>query len=260
MTFSRLPLGAVFFVSLLPLFACSGGTVQALATKDGGGGGSGAGADTGDGGQGGGSCTTPTSLAGTWDIVGEISGQSSVSGTLVISQNTFTVQFGDSMLVYTTPAGPTTWSDDNGQVNLTTVESGTPVGINFGALPFTLGDSWSFSNGDANCAGSLFATSWTSSCSGADEIPEPLPESLDGDFSGQKTSAATSIFGELGGTWTFAANGETSGCQATVSGNSVSIQCDEDSEDLAGTAQATFCDGVITGTTSTGVQFSARLR
>jgi hypothetical protein len=269
---TRITLRSALVLSCTPfLFQCSGKVVNALSSPDAGadtGRDTGGGPETGDGPESGGapekdggigpvsSCSTVTSLVGTWDLLGAAPGSPSESGLLVLQNDFFSIQIGGSALTYTGANQPIVWVDpNNGQVSIAATR--TPGSFGLGVIPLALGGTWSFENQGSEASASLLPGSFTATCNGTSDLPSPLPNSIDGTASANKTTSLTSVFGDLSGQWNLTTASDT--CIATITGNTMSVTCSGD-DTLDGTVQATFCNGVVSGSTSSGVAFTGRLQ
>ena len=64
------------------------------------------------------------------------------------------------------------------------------------------------------------------------------------------------MFGDLGGTWSLTDDGGYS-CTFTLQGSTISASCGSKGGSTGGLT-LTFADGVVSGTTDSGAEFSAR--
>jgi hypothetical protein len=249
------PLASFTAVALATVsFACSG-QLDLGNHPDGGssgGGSSSGGVALGDGG----SCSgTPTDLHGTWDLIGAAPGGTPATGVLVLGDNSFSIAFGSTSLTFTGPSNPVVWTDSyHGSVTIHATQVGSAVDT--GLLPLNLGGGWTFTTGTSpGCNASLSTGTFNATCTdGYFDLPEPLPSNLTGTMNATKTSSLPSIFGALGGVWTAAFVDGT--CTATISGNTVYIGCNESA--LSGSVQVSICQGIVSGSTSSGVAFTGR--
>ena len=111
--------------------------------------------------------------------------------------------------------------------------------------------------GGGSCVGSLRADAATGGCTHAGASPYPMP-SLNRQVHATRMQKLDSIFGELGGTWSIADDGAGS-CTVTFSGATLSASC-KNGTSSAGGITITFSDGVASGFSDGGVEFSARRR
>jgi hypothetical protein len=204
------------------------------------------------------SCTTPaTDLRGTWDLLGAANGSSPGNGTLVLGDNSFAIAFGTTSLSFSGASKPVLWTDSvHGEVSINANQ--TPSAVDLGVLPLNLGGAWTFASGTDGCNASLSATTFNAACTdGVQDLPEPLPDTLAGSANATKTASLPSIFGSLGGTWSVHFQPGT--CTASFSGNVITIDCSNESA-FRGSVQASFCNGLVTGSTGDGVAFTGRLQ
>jgi hypothetical protein len=208
----------------------------------------------------GGACATPTTIAGTWDVQGSQTNSTPTTATLVIdaSHFTFAVTRGDS-LTFTAQGNAMTliWQGDNGALPITTTH--TAAALQQGIIPLGLGGSWAFASQSSNCQATIGVPQFTAACTNVYDLPSPLPGELNGSITGQRTSTLSSVFGDLGGVWQMTA--DTAGVvgHATFSGNTLSVAW-SGAPWGSSTASVVFCDGIASGSTSAGVEFSAHLR
>jgi hypothetical protein len=230
--------------------------VAAAACGDGAGAGSDGGGGTGGSAGGGGSGNTglPSTLAGTWDLMGGAS--AGVQGTLTLSANQLKVQLGGGTFDLQVGATPSfTWTAHDAP---TFTVTHTPVDVDFGALAIGVGGDWMIGGpGGGSCVGSIRGDALTGGCAHAGSPPSPLP-SLNRQVHATRTQKLDSIFGELGGAWTISDNGAGS-CSAMISGATVSVSCKNGTAN-AGSITVTFSDGLASGFTDSGAEFSARRR
>jgi hypothetical protein len=290
---------AIPFLLVLPAVnACGGSAVNVLDTDGGSGGpgGPGSGADSG-GGPGGGpgkgvdaggpapdaglppvSCgsDTATSIQGTWDLV--TTGSSSDQGTLTIDANTFSFSADGSSLTLSVNGGSMTltWSDHRDelptdpprQVPIMATYVSSPLDV--GVIPLALGGQWNIASTTVSetCIASLSSTVFNASCSHVQNTPVGA---MDGTVIGQRTQAIPSIFGDLGGQWHLAGNGELGDpyeygshgggntADVTISANSF-VATVAGHGYLGGSVSAKVCDGKVSGLTSKGLEFAGQRR
>jgi hypothetical protein len=204
------------------------------------------------------SCTAPaTDLHGTWDLLGAANGSTPATGTLILGDDSLSIAFGTTSLSFNGTSSPVLWTDsEHGEVSITA--NRMPSTVDLGLLPLDLGGAWTFGNGADGCNASLSATTFNATCTGGVEgLPEPLPDTLAGSVNATKTASLPSVFGSLGGTWS--AQFQQGSCTASFSGNVITIDCN-DEETFHGSVQASFCNGLVSGSTSDGVAFTGRLQ
>jgi hypothetical protein len=210
------------------------------------------GVELGDGGP----CSgNPTDLRGTWDLIGAGPGETPATGVLVLGDNSLSVAFGATSLTFTGTNNPVVWTDDtHGTVTITASQVASSVDT--GVLPLNLGGAWTFTSGTSGCNAALSASSFNASCTdGVGGLPEPLPTDLTGTMNMTKTSSLPSIFGALGGVWSATFVDGT--CTATLGGNTISVDCANESA-FAGSVQLSICQGAVSGSTSHGIAFTGR--
>jgi hypothetical protein len=269
-------LGMTFFAGGLVLAAaCGGGTADL-----GGGGGSSSSSSSGnappgdggpnDPGASSGSGNLPPaepiaagSLAGIWDVTGAEPGSAPTTGTIEISATTFKVEFAPSSLTMIIQAGGsvvTAWEKDafNG-TDISTTHS--DIAFDTGALPLPIGGMWAFTSptaGDSTqCTGNLSPSAFNAGCNSSVSGRPGVVPSMRGSAIANKSTTLPSSFGDFGGKWEF--TGDASGCAATFEQNTVSWKCPK-SGGFGGSVEITFTATTASGTSSTGVQFSALKR
>jgi hypothetical protein len=104
------------------------------------------------------------------------------------------------------------------------------------------------------CEGDLGAGAFSGSCEGARFRRFGANEN--GSLSARRTAPATSIFGELGGTWT-AETAAGAKCSAVFEGNVVTVACDGGERNFDGSMTLTFSNDLVSGSTSRGVEIAA---
>jgi hypothetical protein len=203
-------------------------------------------------------CAAPKTLAGTWDVQGSRSNAAQTSATVVIdgSHFTFAVTGGDS-LSFSEQAGTLslTWQDEYETLPIATTQ--TSAALSEGIIPLGIGGAWTFTSHSSGCTANIAPSQLGATCSGVEDLPAPLPYRLEGTATGQRTATASSVFGDLGGVWHITA-GSAAG-DATFRGNTFSVVWSGDPWG-DGNVSVVFCDGMASGTTSDGVEFSAHRR
>lgn len=245
--------GAWFGVVLFScvVLGCSSGST---GTTSGGTSGSSGGSSGGAGGK---------ALTGTWDLVATSNGKSQGTGTLTMSATSMDLTLGGTRLTYTVAGDSVTmvWQAEGSTDNLTVQR--TNAAFDTGALPLSLGGSWTVTEAAApgsQCAGTVGTDSLVH-CEKVD-LPTPFPNPRDGQaYSGKRTQTSTSVFGDLGGEWTFSASGQSQGCKATFAGSTVLLQCNTSGR-LDGSVNLTFSSDLtsVSGSTDHGIELSAKKR
>jgi hypothetical protein len=206
----------------------------------------GGGSNNGDGGGG-----LPSTLAGTWDL-----SASSGVGALTLSSSRLQVSMGGAVFDLQLGTAPSlAWTDASGALAIQTTQ--IPATVDFGVLPLGLGGDWTFAAKGASCAGSIRADSATGGCTNAGRPPSALP-SLNRHVTAHRTATSDSIFGALGGTWSISDDGAGS-CSANFVGATLTASCKSGSTKVGGIT-VTFSDGLASGSTDSGAEFSARRR
>jgi hypothetical protein len=241
----------IYVTMVVAAAACSSG---AGSDSDGGGGGGGGGAGGGAGGGGGGTTSLPSTLAGTWELSGSSAGH--VDGLLVLSSTSLHIAVNAITFELHAGGAPSLTYTNGSEMPALTV-SQTPVAVDYGALPITVGGDWMIGWSGGSCVGSLRADAATGGCTHAGAPPSGLP-GLNRQVHATRTSKLDSIFGELGGTWSIA-DGGSGTCTATFSGATLSASCKNGTSSTGGLT-ITFSDGVASGFTESGAEFSARRR
>ena len=204
---------------------------------------------SGSGGSGG-------ALAGKYDLTG--SSPSDKRGTMTLEASTFTIAMGDTTLAYRVSGNQITltWTERSRVSAITTTR--TPGALFLGDLPLNVGGSWTLA-GEADptqkCSASFAAASIDASCSNVSGVPSPLPH-INGMLTGGRKNPLASIFGDLGGEWTLSATGG-GGATAKFSGNTFSGSI-TGSGRADGSVTVTIANGIASGTTNKGIEFSAR--
>jgi hypothetical protein len=196
------------------------------------------------------------SISGTWDITASRVQGPPTNATLSIDASSFSFMVNGSSLTFREQGGTLslTWTDPRRTLPIVTTH--TSNGMYFGALPLDVSGSWSFRNGAAYCMESLNEQTGSALCAGVGDLPSPLPR-IDGSLTGQRVSTTTSIFGDLGGSWHLSADNGNGSCDATFSDNAITASC-AGASDQGGSVTVTFCEGVASGSTSTGIEFTAK--
>jgi hypothetical protein len=210
--------------------------------------------------QGGDGGTTPSGagLIGTWDLLATESNAAPQSGTLQLSPTKMIVSITGNVLAYETDganAMTLTWTTPRESHAITTQRTAAPLDL--GIVPLSLGGDWSFSEqGSTNtCSGSAHDGTIGAECVGSfGNLPVP---SIAGKLTATRTSALASSFGALGGVWSINTASGTQ-CEARFSGNELTNTCSNGA--LRGGLTLTFAAGVASGTTSGGIELSARRR
>jgi hypothetical protein len=233
-------LGPVAFVSSLALISgCSGKSVVG-------------------GGGAGGTGNSASPLAGDWEGIGTMLGRAPTSVRITVQPGIFKVMLStgetldaiassDDYLVAYTP------SFSSSSVFHATR---TGAGMDVGDLPISIGGNWALTNGRNGCQASLAPTSATGMCSFISGLPSWARVFQNGLANGTRTSTRTSIFGELGGTWSFTGSGGAQ-CTMVFDGSSAQATCASPAWAMPSSVHIDFNGATASGGTSAGVEFSA---
>lgn len=134
----------------------------------------------------------------------------------------------------------------------------TPSSLSLGDLPLDISGTWRFSDdpdlGDG-CNMTLGSGVLSVVCT---DVDRPLRGLTGGTYTASRESTGSSMFGDLGGTWTAARSGGEGRCTVIVEGDGVSVECTQANE-LTGTLVATVSGDSASGS-SDGFEFSAQRR
>jgi hypothetical protein len=205
-----------------------------------------------------------TNLAGTWDLIAAGPGRGLASGVLVLGRDTFSLTVAGTTLTYSLAGQQAVWNGGAGPHPVAI--QNTPGSVFAGSLPLSVGGLWIF---NGRCELAVAPGLVTGQCRavadsqvGGSDWPGSVPNPLTNrHYVATRTVALPSRFGDLGGQWQASADrGSAARCQATVSGNQVTFDC-HDAEDFNGVTRLTIGnDCMASGTSSSGLQLSARRR
>lgn len=201
-------------------------------------------------------------LAGIWDVTGAAPGSAPTTGTIEITPTRFALAFADTTLAFDTQGSAATLTYVSGDETHTTPEQHTPGALNTGTFPFPLGGTWTIASdtGKERCNLTFNTSTALGNCTEVNMPGRSVPDIAAGVYTGQRTRAASSIFGDLGGSWTFTSGEARGSCTATFEGAIVIFSCANAKRDLNGTVTARVDGNVVSGNLSSGVEFSARRR
>jgi hypothetical protein len=206
--------------------------------------------------------TTPAGagLTGTWDLVASRVGKPQETGTVELSAERLRVVMGQSELSYEA-SGPTlTWQIRASASPDAIAVQHTAAGFDSGDLALALGGTWSFTEGQSSCAGTVGDGSGSAQCKNA-RLPAIFPRPSDGaTYTATRTGTASSSFGAFGGTWSFVAASQTQGCTASFAGSTITLGCTRVSGSLDATVTITFNGSTLSGTTSAGTELAGTRR
>jgi hypothetical protein len=186
-----------------------------------------------------------TSLVGTWELAGAMGGPA--QGTLILTASHLTVNLGGDVFDLQVDGTPAlSWTDHNRPASISATHTGG--GVNLGILPLALGGDWTFTGASGGqCSASLQSASIIGSCAGAGYSPLLA---LNRHATATRIAKLDSVFGDLGGTWTVSDGGGS--CTITLQSATIMGSCG------GGGVSMTFGDGVVSGHTDSGGEFSAR--
>jgi hypothetical protein len=193
-----------------------------------------------------------TSTAGTWDLI-----DGPDTSVLTIDANTFTfVRDAHTLSLAIDPgSGAMTLSWTAKAVTTPINASRTAAVEDVGVIPLGLGGNWSFSSqtGPEQCTASLAGGTFDSNCNHVNGTPAGT---LVGSLTGSRTAKATSIFGELGGTWSFISGGGSSSADVSFAGSVFTATTRKMGQIPNGTMAVRVCEGTVSGITSSGWEFA----
>jgi hypothetical protein len=132
----------------------------------------------------------------------------------------------------------------------------TGMSMDVGDLPISIGSDWVLTNGRNGCTASLAPTSATGMCSFISGLPAWARVFQNGLTNGTRTSTRASIFGELGGTWSFTGN-HGAQCDMVFEGSSAQATCTSPAWAMPSSVHIVFNGTTASGGTSAGVEFAA---
>jgi hypothetical protein len=135
----------------------------------------------------------------------------------------------------------------------------SPANLDLGILPLPLSGGLHFSSagGDGSCDTSLQAESFAMTCTGGIRAGRDLPRLDNADAGATKTSNLPSVFGDVGGRWSY--QDEKTTCSVTLEGNTIAVDCTGD-RTYTGNATLTVDGDRISGSTNGGIEFTAQRR
>jgi hypothetical protein len=209
-------------------------------------------------------------LTGTWDLLATSVGGGPSSGIMILGVEGFTVATNGGQLIYTaTGTKSATWATSGSRRTIGV--QNTPASLNGGSIPVVLGGHWVLSTAFETCTLDVAAGTIRGRCNGrpgdysvgGDDWPyTSIPNLENGTtYSITRTSTAASQFGDLGGVWI--ANSSTGSgqyCTITLQGNTLTANCQTQTEFSGITNLTIGSNCVASGTTPSGVELSARKR
>jgi len=212
-----------------------------------------------DGTNGGNSGNASSPLAGEWEGVGTLIGHAPTSVHITVRPGIFKVTASsgeildaigsndDYLVAYTRPYG------SSSAFHATRTGPTTDVG----QLPIGIGGNWNLTNGVRGCTASLTASTAAGACDIISGLPNWAEPFSNGNTIGTKTATRTSIFGELGGTWSFTTS-RGAQCEVIFDGSSAQATCTSPQSIQPDSVHITFVGTSASGGASSGLEFSAQ--
>ena len=203
------------------------------------------------------------SLAGNWHAIGTRIGVPPLELAISVDSQRLAIQ---------TARGSFSAQKDGTTFTVTYMETGAPKlvaatqqiagSMALGAIPIDLSGSWAFRNVRSlndttadmyGCDATLSATNVSAICSAARLPSWVRPYDLGpGSAMGTKVADGSSSFGDLSGTWSVPLRAAT--CTFRFEGSTFASDCGP----KLGAMRITFCGSVASGTTTSGIEFSAQ--
>ncbi len=190
-----------------------------------------------------------SNLAGTWDLIATRTSSGSKSiGTLTWNDSSAVLSLDSETVTFTLSGATGTVTDKRSTSSDTVSIQHTAAAGDPGSLGINPFGTWVFTDttGGDTCTATLSAGSFSNSCSGATD-----------QWTAQRTTTKDSIFGDLGGDWTFTAGSTT--CTAHLVGSTFSASCGETGGSQT-SVTLTVSGNVLSGTTSDGYELSGNKR
>jgi len=242
--------------SLLGVVGCGGSSSSSDDTSSSAASGSTRSSGSGSTGTSGGSTAGSGDLSGTWDLIISDSDGDASTATVTVSPSLLEVVGEGVELLAIIGANDINVAYDNEAVDATRL---SPANVDLGIFPLPLSGSLHFSSagGDGSCDTSLQAESFTLTCTGGIHAGGDLPRLDNADASASKASSLPSVFGDLGGRWSY--QDERTNCSLTLEGNSITVDC-TGARTYTGNATLTVDGDRISGSTNGGIEFTAQRR
>jgi hypothetical protein len=212
-----------------------------VGTLDGGGLDSGSGPDAG------------LSLIGTWDVTITQTGQTPVTGVVVIGNESLQITSGNLLFTVLRSQNQLTFTDAEGTTS-TVVATQSAAPFAGGVIPFSLGGSWDIVGGGNSCAAQIAPPpgQLTSTCNGA--MPYQSLTLNPG-------SRESSVFGDFGGAWALSWTFQSAfyACGLEFKDARIAQTCISDGgtdiNSLIGTTVFQLDVGQVSGTAPQGIEF-----
>jgi hypothetical protein len=205
-------------------------------------------------------------LSGTWDVLGSSPGGVPLALTITLdAQHIDVIGAKESFVAVRSGTGfILTYSVGDRSAQVLALRENGGV-MNVGALPFDLSGLWSFRTPDftegIGCNATFVTPGFSGECATV-ALPRWVASYQLGNGSarGNHQASAPSMFGDLGGTWNMQTTRGTA-CTFEFRDNTFSSRCSNEltSAPLGG-VNVTFSGATVSGTTTSGVEFSAHRR
>ncbi len=196
-----------------------------------------------------------TSIAGTWDLVDSIGGTQEGTAILTIDAGTFSIARNATTLTFQNSGGAMTLSYVDKTRTTPINVSQTASAVDVGAFPFALGGSWTFASqtDTSQCTASLATDGFNASCNRVNGAP--VVGTISGTLVGTRKTQLASIFGDLGGTWTFSSG--TGTADVTFSANTFTSTTSHFGSHIPdGTFALRVCKKTVSGVTAGGFELA----
>jgi len=194
-----------------------------------------------------------TAIAGTWDIIDSQDGTKQGASVLTIDASTFSFTRNVTTLSLTVSGDTLTlsYTDKTKTTPINASRTANPVDI--GVIPLALGGDWTFaSQTDAEqCTASFGAAGFNATCNHVNGTPAGT---LDGTMVGQRVATAPSVFGQLGGDWTFQSG--SGAANVSFKGNLFTATTTKLGRIPSGTMAVRVCTGTVSGVTPQGFEIA----
>jgi len=203
------------------------------------------------------------SLAGSWHAIGTRIGVPPLELRIDLDSQHLAIQAarGTFTAAKNGAAFTVTYAETNGSARLAATQQ-IAGSMALGAIPLDLSGSWTFRNIPGpndivpdmlGCDATLSATNLSAICSAARLPSWVRPYDLGpGSVMGTKVAEGSSSFGDLSGTWSVPLR--TATCTFRFEGSTFASDCGP----RLGGMRMTFCDSMASGTTTSGIEFSAQ--
>jgi hypothetical protein len=213
-------------------------------------------------------------LSGTWDLFATAVGSGIVKGVLSLSKDGFSLDSNGAVLTYKAKAATASWayeSEAYGKSTRVISVQSTPAPANSGSVPFALGGHWVLQSNTETCVLDIATDKVSGKCTGPLDDPDvaaidwpsnvlPSPQNRVS-YTGTRTSALASQFGDFGGNWTGQSDtGSGQGCALKLEGNGASTTCHASNMFNGALHLTVGADCVASGVTPSGMEVSARRR